>query len=51
MFAFGLIALVFAVLALFLSLLAMFSRIGSFLDGALCAVALFFQSMTASLMT
>ncbi|KAI4091137.1 MAG: hypothetical protein L6R37_007783 [Teloschistes peruensis] len=51
MFAFVLIGLFFAVCALFLSLLALCSRIGSFLSSALCSVALFFQTLTAALMT
>ncbi|KAL8710241.1 MAG: hypothetical protein Q9220_005172 [cf. Caloplaca sp. 1 TL-2023] len=50
-FAFVLIALFFAVCALFLGLLALFSRIGSFLSSAMCSIALFFQTMTAALMT
>ncbi|MCJ1263333.1 hypothetical protein MMC22_003203 [Lobaria immixta] len=51
MFAFILIGLFFAVCSLFLGLLALCSRIGSFLSSALCSVALFFQAITASLMT
>ena len=51
MFAFVLIGLFFAVCSLFLGLAALCSRIGSFLSGALCSVALFFQSLTAALMT
>lgn len=51
MFAFVLIGLFFAVCALFLGLLALCSRIGSFLSSALCLVALFFQTLTAALMT
>ncbi len=51
MFAFCIIGLFFAVLALFLGLLALFSRIGSFLSSAMCSVALFFQILTAALMT
>ncbi|MCJ1226129.1 hypothetical protein MMC12_002778 [Toensbergia leucococca] len=51
MFAFVLISLFFAVCSLFLGLFALCSRIGSFLSSALCAVALFFQTLTASLMT
>ncbi|KAI4196895.1 MAG: hypothetical protein LQ350_006264 [Teloschistes chrysophthalmus] len=51
MFAFVLIGLFFAVCALFLSLIALCSRIGSFLSSALCSVALFFQTLTAALMT
>ncbi len=51
MFAFVLIALVFAVLSMFLGVLALCSNIGSFLSSALCSVALFFQTLVASLMT
>lgn len=51
MFAFVLISLFFAVCALFLGLLALFSRIGSYLSSALCSFALFFQTLTAALMT
>ncbi|CAF9930919.1 MAG: hypothetical protein HETSPECPRED_007746 [Heterodermia speciosa] len=51
MFAFHLIALFFAVCALFLGLLALCSRIGSFLSSLTCSVALFFQALAASLMT
>ena len=51
MFAFVLIGLFFAVCSLFLGLLALCSRIGSFLSSALCSVALFFQTLTTSLMT
>ncbi|KAL8798605.1 MAG: hypothetical protein Q9200_007738 [Gallowayella weberi] len=51
MFAFVLIGLFFAVCALFLGLLALVSRIGSFLSSATCSVALFFQTLTAALMT
>lgn len=51
MFAFYLIALFFATIALFTGLLAMCSRLGSYLSGATTAVALFFQALTAALMT
>lgn len=51
MFAFVLIGLFFAVCTLFLGLLALCSRIGSFLSSGLCSVALFFQTLTAALMT
>ena len=51
MFAFVLIGLFFAVCALFLGLLALCSRIGSYLSSALCSVALFFQTLTTTLMT
>lgn len=51
MFAFVLIGLFFAVCALFLGLIALCSRIGSFLSSGLCSIALFFQTLTAALMT
>lgn len=51
MFAFVLIGLFFAVCSLLLGLVALFSRIGSFLSSAMCSVALFFQTITAALMT
>ncbi|KAI4261338.1 MAG: hypothetical protein L6R42_003463 [Xanthoria sp. 1 TBL-2021] len=51
MFAFVLIGLFFAVCALFLGVIALVSRIGSFLGSAACSVALFFQTLTAALMT
>ena len=51
MFAFVLIGLFFAACALFLGVLALCSKIASFLDSALISVALFFQTMTAALMT
>ncbi|KAL8916471.1 MAG: hypothetical protein Q9208_008503 [Pyrenodesmia sp. 3 TL-2023] len=51
MFAFVIIGLFFAVCALFLGLVALCSRIGSFLSSAMCSVALFFQTITAALMT
>ncbi|KAL1301459.1 hypothetical protein AAFC00_005709 [Neodothiora populina] len=51
MFAFYLIALFFACIALLTGCLAMCSRLGSYLTGATCSVALFFQAITASLMT
>ncbi|KAL8671683.1 MAG: hypothetical protein Q9168_003831 [Polycauliona sp. 1 TL-2023] len=51
MFAFVLIALFFAVCALLLGVVALVSRIGSFLGSATCSVALFFQTLTAALMT
>ncbi|KAL9021307.1 MAG: hypothetical protein Q9185_001512 [Variospora sp. 1 TL-2023] len=50
-FAFVLIGLFFAVCALVLGLIALCSRIGSFLSSATCSVALFFQTLTAALMT
>lgn len=51
MFAFHLIALFFGVCALFTGLLALCSRIGSFLSSLPCSIALFFQTLTAALMT
>ena len=51
MFAFVLIGLFFAVCALFLGVVALISRIGSFLGSATCTLALFFQTLTAALMT
>ncbi|MCJ1319056.1 hypothetical protein MMC15_004389 [Xylographa vitiligo] len=51
MFAFVLISLFFAVCSLFLGLFALCSRIGSFLSSVTCAVALFFQTIVAALMT
>lgn len=51
MFAFEFIALFFSACALVLSLLALLSRIGSFLTSGLCSVALFFQTIAAALMT
>ena len=51
MFAFHLIALFFGTCALFIGLLALCSRIGSFLSSGTCSVALFFQTLTAALMT
>lgn len=50
-FAFILIGLFFAVCALFLGLIALFSRIGSFLSSITCYVALLFQTITAALIT
>lgn len=51
MFAFYLIALFFAVCALFTGVLAMFSRLGGYLSGLTISVALFFQALAAALMT
>jgi hypothetical protein len=51
MFAFMLIALFFAVCSFFAGMLALCSRIGSYLSGLLGMLALFFQSINASLMT
>jgi len=51
MFAFYLIALFFAVIALFTGLLALCSRLGGYLSGFNCMIALFFQTLAAALMT
>ncbi|KAK0510160.1 hypothetical protein JMJ35_007554 [Cladonia borealis] len=51
MFAFVLIGAFFGACSLFLGLLALCSRIGSFLGSALCSVALFFHTLTTALMT
>jgi hypothetical protein len=51
MFAFQLIGLFFAVCALFLGLLALCSRIGSYLSSLTCMIALIFQTAVACLMT
>ncbi|KAF1947282.1 SUR7-domain-containing protein [Clathrospora elynae] len=51
MFAFYLIALVFAAIALLSGLLALCSRLGGYLSSMMTAVALFFQTLTAALMT
>lgn len=51
MFAFMLITMFFAVCALFTGVLAMCTRIGSYLSGLLAMIALFFQTLMASLMS
>jgi hypothetical protein len=51
MFAFYLVALFFAVCAFFTGLLALCSRLGGYLSALNTAVALFFQTLTAALMT
>ena len=51
MFPFIIIGLFFAVLSLFTGLLAMCTRIGSYLSGFLAWLALTFQTITTSLMT
>lgn len=51
MFAFMLIALFFAVCALFTGLLALCTRIGAYLSSLLTMIALFFQLIQAALMT
>jgi hypothetical protein len=51
MFPFMLIALFFATLSLFLGLLALCTRIGSYLSSVLAWIAWVFQVITTSLMT
>ncbi|EXJ81213.1 hypothetical protein A1O3_07503 [Capronia epimyces CBS 606.96] len=51
MFAFMLIALFFGVFALLTGLLALCTRLGSYLSGLLTTIALFFQTIQAALMT
>ena len=51
MFAFMLIALFFAVCALFTGLLALCTRIGAYLSGLLTMIAAFFQAIQVALMT
>jgi len=51
MFAFYIIALFFAVCALFTGLLALCTRLGAYLSGLNTGLALFFQALAASLMT
>ncbi|KAK7892720.1 Eisosomes component [Exophiala xenobiotica] len=51
MFAFMLIALFFGVCALFTGLLALCTRIGSYLSGLLTMIAMFFQALNAAMMT
>jgi hypothetical protein len=51
MFAFELIALFFAVCAFFTGMLALCTRLGSYLSGLLTTIALFFQTLMAALMT
>jgi len=51
MFAFVLIGLFFSVMSLFTGLLALCSRIGGYLSGLLNMIGLFFQLLTATLMT
>lgn len=48
---FYLIALVFTVLAFFLGLLALCTRLGSYLSGMLTSIAMIFQGLAAALMT
>lgn len=51
MFAFYLIALFFAAIALLSGLLALCSRLGGYLSAMTTFVALFFQALAAALMT
>ncbi|ORY11526.1 SUR7/PalI family-domain-containing protein [Clohesyomyces aquaticus] len=51
MFAFYLVALFFAVCALFTGLLALCSRLGGYLSALTTSMALFFQTLAAALMT
>ncbi|PVI06547.1 SUR7-domain-containing protein [Periconia macrospinosa] len=51
MFAFYLIALFFAAVALFTGFLALCSRLGGYLSALTTAIALFFQALAAGLMT
>jgi hypothetical protein len=51
MFAFYLVALFFAAMALISGLLALCSRLGGYLSSLMTAIALFFQTLTAALMT
>ncbi|KAL9619645.1 MAG: hypothetical protein Q9160_005751 [Pyrenula sp. 1 TL-2023] len=51
MFAFVLIGLFFAVVSLFTGLLALCTRIGSYISGFVGLIGLFFQTLTAALMT
>ena len=51
MFAFVLIGLFFAVCSLFTGFLALCTRIGAYLSGLLGFLAMFFQALTAALMT
>jgi len=51
MFAFYLIALFFAVIALFAGVLALCSRLGGYVSGMTTAIALFFQTLAAALLT
>lgn len=51
MFAFYLIALVFGSIALLTGLLALVSRLGGYISSMTTSIALFFQSLAATLMT
>ncbi|KAK3109585.1 Eisosomes component [Teratosphaeriaceae sp. CCFEE 6253] len=49
--AFYIVALFFAVMAFFLGFLALCTRLGAYLTGMMSTLALFFQTLTAALMT
>ncbi|KAK1055582.1 Eisosomes component [Friedmanniomyces endolithicus] len=49
--AFYIVALFFAVMAFFLGFLALCTRLGAYLTGMMSILALFFQTLTAALMT
>jgi hypothetical protein len=51
MFAFYLIALFFGAVGLMTGFLALCSRLGGYLSGLTVAIALFFQTLAAALMT
>lgn len=51
MFAFYLVALFFAAIALFTGVLALCTRFGAYLSGLNTMIALFFQTLAAALMT
>ena len=51
MFAFYLIALVFGAIALLTGLLALVSRLGGYISSLTTSIALFFQTLAATLMT
>jgi hypothetical protein len=51
MFAFYLIALFFGAIGLMTGFLALCSRLGGYLSGLTVAIALFFQTLAAALMT
>jgi hypothetical protein len=51
MFAFYLIALVFGAIALLTGLLALVSRLGGYISSMTTSIALFFQTLAATLMT
>ncbi|KAK5114627.1 hypothetical protein LTR62_002199 [Meristemomyces frigidus] len=49
--AFYVVSLFFAVIAFFLAFIALCTRLGAYLTGMMAALALFFQTLTAALMT